>query len=413
MKIFRQIFSYTTVNIVNACIPFLLLPFLTSNLSTDAYGKLSLLQVFQTILMPFVLLNFYGLVTIEYSKMKSTVFNSFISSISLVPICGFFFVSLIVLIFNERFACYLNVDKYWIFVSPFYILLQAFPLLLPVIFQASKNVKKYALFKISLSIVNIISTIFFIAFLGFGWEGRIFALIFTQTVFSIVAIIIMFRANFISLSFDVEYVRQALKFGIPLIPHTLSGTLLVSADRLVLAKYLSADFVGIYTVSFQIAFVVSLIASSVNQAWVPELFELLNNKPDMIKKRKIVKQSYLLILLMFAISLASIAVIPLIYKVFVNERYHDGVTVARLLAIAFFLQGTYFMFTNYIFYSKKTHILSGLTLISAISLLALNYFLVPYFGILGSAYSAICGWLMLVILAFLVARKLYPMPWVK
>jgi O-antigen/teichoic acid export membrane protein len=62
MSLRKQILSYSGVNIINASVPFLLLPILTSYLSPSDYGILSLVQLLMALAFPIVL-NAQSLIT--------------------------------------------------------------------------------------------------------------------------------------------------------------------------------------------------------------------------------------------------------------------------------------------------------------------------------------------------------------
>ena len=96
---------------------------------------------------------------------------------------------------------------------------------------------------------------------------------------------------------------------------------------------------------------------------------------------------------------------------FIDVKYYSGINLSRLIAIAFLFQGFYFMVTNYIFYVKKTHLLSMLTISAAAVLMTLNYVMIPIYGMYGSAYAMITGYILWFILTFLIANKVYKMPW--
>jgi O-antigen/teichoic acid export membrane protein len=97
--------------------------------------------------------------------------------------------------------------------------------------------------------------------------------------------------------------------------------------------------------------------------------------------------------------------------VFIDESYHSGLLVSRILAIGFLFQGFYFMFTNYIFYSKKTKYLSFITLFSSIIVVLSNFYFINLIGVLGAAYALVISYMALCLLTAYFANKLVPMPW--
>ena len=411
MNLSRHIFSYSMANIINSAVPFFLLPVLTSYLNPAEFGTLSLIQLLLTLALPFVLMNVHGLFMIEFSKLSREDFISFTSTMIWIPVLGFLALEVIFLFFSTYISNLFNIPEKWVLYTPIFVLFQSIPMMIPVLFQAKKQPLNYAFFKIALTIANFgISILLVVVFLE-GWEGRIWGIFLSYLLFTVIGLFILYRLELLRLSISFTFMKSAMKFGLPLIPHTLAGVLLAMSDRIFLANMLGVEEVGIYSVAFQMGSMVTIIMSSINQAWVPHLYELLNNNPSFDDKEKIVIQTYKIMLLMTGITLVFILIIPFVFKMFIDVKYYSGINLSRLIAIAFLFQGFYFMVTNYIFYVKKTHLLSMLTISAAAVLMTLNYVMIPIYGMYGSAYAMITGYILWFILTFLIANKVYKMPW--
>lgn len=411
MKLYKQILSYSVANIITSSVPLVLLPILTWHLNPEEFGLLSLVQLLMMFSLPFVLLNIHGLFVIEYSKLNKEEFVKFISSMIWIPIFGYLGLEMVFWKFQYLLATFFNVPQQMILWVPFFALMQSMPTLIPVLFQAKKDPLKYSLYKIGMSITNLCLSVFFVVALNYGWEGRLWGIILSYVVFSIIGIVILKYMSLLRLIFSVKYIKDSLRFGIPLIPHAVAGSMLMMLDRAFLSNMLGIKHVGVYSVAFQIAGVISVLVTSINQAWVPQLYEKLNKNPSDILKREIVRDSYKIILVMVFIVTCFIFVVPIVFDVFIDSKYHEGKFAAGIIAIAFLFQGFYLMVTNYIFYAKKTYILSILTLCSLIVLAALNYFFIPRYGMLGSAYALLVTWLVFFVLVWFFSNKVYRMPW--
>lgn len=411
MNLIKQIFSYSAANIFNAAVPFFLLPVMTAYLLPEEYGLLSLILMLQTLSLPLVLVNFYGVVIIEYSKIPLDEFPAFISSILVIPILGFIVVEIFFLVFAGYLAAFFKVPVFWVRVTPVFVLLQALPQALLAVFQAEKKPLNFGLFQIFLTVANLSFSVLFVVVFKHGLAGRLWGIFLSFALFNAVALIVLKRKKLLDLSLKITYIKETLKFGVPLIPHSMSGTLLALSDRIFLAHMLSVKDVGIYSVSFQIASIITILTSSVNQAWAPDLFEKLNLKPDIKAKKKLVGQTYKMMLGMFLITILFILFVPFLFSLFVDQKYHDGQVLSVLISVGFLFKGFYFLVTNYIFYVKKTHLLSLMTIISVAVLIGLNFVLVPVYGMYGSAYSMIISWFLFFILTWVLSNKIYPMPW--
>lgn len=411
MNLAKNIFSYSMANIVNAAVPFFLLPVLTSYLNPEEFGVLSLVQLLFTLSLPFVLMNIHGLFIIEYSKLSQDKFKSFVSTMILIPLAGFVILELIFFIFSTQLAELFNIPEKWVLYAPIIVLAQSIPTMIPVLFQAKKQPLNYAIFKIALTIVNLGLSLFFVVTLLEGLDGRLFGIFSSYMVFTFIGLVILYRLNLLKFKVSFSFMKDALNFGVPLIPHTLAGIFLAMSDRIFLSNMLGNEAVGIYSVAFQLSSAIAIIMASINQAWVPHLYEELNANPSIEIKRKIVIQSYKIMGFMSLIALCFILIISFVYQIFIDERYHSGINLARLLAVGFMFQGFYFMVTNYIFYMKESSLLSMVTISAAVVLMVLNYILIPLYGIYGSAYAMIIGWSLLFLFTWKISNRIYLMPW--
>jgi len=411
MTIKNQMLSYTGVNILNAAVPFMLLPILTAYLNPSDYGLLSLIQLLMVISLPIILMNTHGLLTIEYSKLSLEEFQSLVSTIIWIPIVGFLFLELLFFVFESYIIKYFHIPIEYIYLIPLFVLLQAIPTIVPIVFQAKKEPLNFGKYKISLTIVNILLSLLLVVTFGYGWEGRLWGIVGSFALFTFVGLIILFKLNLLRFTLNKFYLKSALQFGLPLIPHSIAGTFLAMSDRIFLVNMLGEDSVGIYSVAFQVASTVTIIMSSINQAWAPNLFEKLNNNPTIKDKKNIVKTTYKIMGIMTIITLLFILSSSLIFNLFIDERYYEGKTLSKYISIAFLFQGFYFMITNYIFYSKKTYILSYLTFFSVLIVFSSHYFLIKIYGVIGATYAMLIVWFMFFIIIWIASNKIYPMPW--
>lgn len=411
MNIKKQVMSYAGVNIINASIPFMLLPILTTFLSPSDYGVLSLIQVLVAISLPLVMLNSGGLVKIEFSKLSHFELQSLVSSIIYIPIFSLILLELLFYLFSEYISLKFPIPNDFLFIIPVLVFVQAIPTIVMSIFQAKKQPLNYGKYKISLTILNLSLSIILIVTFSLSWQGRLYGILLSYFIFSIIALVLLIKLDLLRFYFDFDIFKKALMFGVPFIPHAIASVLLSMSGRIFLASHLGTDAVGIYSVAFQVSSATLIVFTSINQAWSPILYEKLNNNPSMENKIEIVKLTYKTMLAMFVFYLSFISLSPHFLVFIINEKFMEAKELLPLISTAFLLQGFYFMIVNYIIYTKKTYILSLLTTFCSIVSLILSYYLIDRFGLFGSAYSLITTWLVFLVIAWCVSNKIYPMPW--
>lgn len=405
----KNIFSYSTINMLNASVPFFLLPILTAYLSTDEYGYLSVYQLLIMMLLPFITINIASAVNVEYFKLEGDELEKYISSVVVLPVLLWLLFSVIFYFASPFIEELLHLPSEMLYLLPTFALMQHVPQLLMSLSQVKIDIKMFAFFKLGIAVVNFLVTLLFVITFLQGWEGRLYAILVAYSLFTAIGIYVLHRYNYISLNIQYSYIKNALAFGMPLIPHTLAATLLSMADRLIMAKMLKMEYVGIYSVAFQLSAILMIVMASINQAWVPHLFAKL--KKGETENHNIVRSTYLIMSVMLLLYLLFLLVSPFIFDLLIDSSYEQGKTYIKYIALGFLFQGFYLMSTNFLFFNKKTSVLSSLTILSAIINIILSIYFIKQFGAIGSAYAMSITWILFWILTWITSQKYHPMPW--
>ena len=109
------------------------------------------------------------------------------------------------------------------------------------------------------------------------WKGQLIGQAVATVLFALLSFGFIYRRGYLQFSFDRSYIKDALKFGIPLIPHALSGWFRTGVDRIFLTSFIGTSATGIYSVGYQFGFIVGIVAAAFNQAYSPYLYKKLNN----------------------------------------------------------------------------------------------------------------------------------------
>lgn len=162
--------------------------------------------------------------------------------------------------------------------------------------------------------------------------------------------------------------------------------------------------------AFQISLALILVYDSLNKAFVPLLFSLLS-KNDSVDKDKIVKFSYLLFLSCITFGIAAYFISPYILILVSNENYILATSFIGLLCIGQSFQGLYLVVTNYIFFMKKTYLLSIVTITSGIINVILIYLFIDKYQLLGVSMAFCISMALRFLFTWILAQYIYPMPW--
>ena len=346
-SLFKSSSVYTISSIINASIPFILLPILTRRLSPSDYGIVAMFQLLVSIIYPFIGINLEGAIARKYYDNLNTDFSRYIGSCFVISIVSFVIISIIFYANLKWLAHLVSLPENWMI----FVLLTAFSqfsiAVLLVLYQTSLKPIKYGIIQISQSVLNILLTLLFIIYYKKTWEGRLEAIFISTFFFAILSIFLLIKSNKINLRSEKANYLHALKFGLPLIPHAIGAMLFTSIDRFFLTKKFGLEQTGNYTVAYQIGAIVSIITVAFNNAFVPWLYENLK-KNDFDLKVKIVKFTYVYFFILITGAILLLVSFPLIVNLFINNKYNTVNSYSLFIVLGLVFQGMYFMVTNYI-----------------------------------------------------------------
>lgn len=279
------------------------------------------------------------------------------------------------------------------------------------VFQAREQAIHYAAIQISLALCWGALSLFFAGVLGWGWTSRAVAQLIALSV----------ACGFVGALLRREHVLDTrdktlanmgvlLRFGVPLVPHSLAAALMSSADRLVLSGYVGAEAAGLYFAAFQWAAVLSVGALAANQAWVPWLYRRLAANSE-TSRREVVRATYginaILMLCAAMVAVSGQWLLPWV----AGPAYLPSVQLLYLLAPAAAFSGMYYFATNHLFYKGRTGLLSAVTVSCSAVLVLLMLWWVPQHGATGAAAAVLVGNALYWASTWLASQWVSPMPW--
>jgi len=404
---------YLVSNILNAIIPFALLPVLTRYLNPEEYGEVAMFQTLLGALSAFIGLSMQGAAGRKFydGNHKKEDLAEFIGSCLQILMITSLISLIVLMLFSSQFSEWLGLDNKWILLAVLVTTSNVVVQLRLGQWQVRKQAMRYGALQISRSLLNVIISLALVVVLMKGADGRISAQVWTAAIFAVLALWLLKQGSL--LSFFVwrpDYIREALRFGVPLIPHVGGMFLLASVDRFVINSELGLAQTGVYMVAVQFATALALVFDAINKAYVPWLFERLKRDQEH-EKRQIVRLTYGWYVLILCGGGLAFLIGPWLVTLVAGEDYARAGDVIGWLALGHIFGGMYLMVTNYIFFSKRTGLLSLVTMFSGLLNVALLFFLIGTYGLEGAAYSFCIAMAIRFLLTWLVAQKRHPMPW--
>lgn len=276
--------------------------------------------------------------------------------------------------------------------------------------QVRKKVKPYGIFQVSQALLNTSLSLVFVTVLYLGATGRILAIVITTAVFALFALVFLIKNNLLRVCWRPDMAREALRFGVPLIPHIVGLFLLNTVDRAVITSELGIDKAGIYMVAIQVSMAISIILDAVNKTFVPWLFERLK-LGNAVEKQKVVKVTYgYYSLLAFGVVISFLWADDALLLI-AGADYSEASYLVAWVVLAKGFHGGYLMVTNYLFYTKNTGILSSITISCGLLNVALLFLFINKWELLGVAWAYCFSKLVQWLVTWFYANRQVPMPW--
>ena len=414
LRVSRHSSNYFVGQILTKSLGFLLIPLYTRFLVPTDYGIFAMVSSVVSVAVVFYTLGLRGSFSRFYWDYKDDrqelgeFFTTILSFVAGVSILG----TVLLLVFGRSFFAVIMkgvpFDPY-IRIGILLALFGVFPPFWTTLCRVREKSFTYVIFTTASFLLVTGLSIYFVAFLKEGALGRLKGQLYGLIVFALLSIALLGRDLVPSISF--QKLRAALKYGLPLVPHNLSGWIMNLLDRLILGGYQGLANVGIYNIGYTLGGVMGMAVTAFNLAYSPYFMKKLTEQGDAAKPTIArIATLWTAVMVFFAtgISVFSWEIV----HVMTPAAYHDAWKVVPIIALAFLFQGMYFMTVAPLFYNKKfTRYVPIGSLSGAGANVLINFLLIPHYGMLGAAAATAASYLLMFILAHILAKAAYAVPY--
>lgn len=409
-ELFKNTFVYVSTRLINKLIPFFIVPILTIYLSPSDYGVTSTYGAYLSFLLIGIHLSMTGAVNVSFFQLSNHAIQVYIANVILIVVVNAILVMGVVFFFLEDISGALEIPKVWLIIGVCLVFVKFFSELNSILWQVEKKVKPFAIYQILLTFFSTLLVLTLVVKYKMGWQGKLIGETVVLAFFSIVSFLIIYRRGYLRFEFNQKFIKDALRFGIPLLPHALSSWLKNGVDKLLLTMMIGTSATGLYAVGYQFAFILGMIAISFNQSFSPYLYRKLASISKE-EKIKLVKMTYAYFVAMLLLATAISMMMPVFISFFLDKRFLQSIEFIPWLVFGFAFYGMYFMVVNYIFYVKKTFVLSIITLLTGVIHVGLSYTLIKINGAVGAAQATTLSFFITFVLVWIWSAKVYQMPW--
>lgn len=386
-----QLLDFGAGPIIGMVISFFTVPVTTRLLAPAEYGKASLFTLTITLFNLIVLLGFDQAYVRFYNQKDISKKELFDNSI-FIPSVFCSFVIIIILVFQKPISILLF-EQYEA------VIMNLFVLYLPAVMvsrfaQLSLRMelkgKLYSFVNVFQKIVNFSVLLLFLLFYQKTFKSIIYATIVSDSITC--GFLLFLTRNSVKFSkpkLDKSLLKEFSRYALPLVPASLMAWIMSSFDKVALKSWSTFEQLGLYSAAFKIVTVFSIINTIFTTTWTPIAYKWYENDAPNEKYESVgsIVLSSMIILYIIIILCRKWIILLL------GEAYRDSSESLVLLLFYPIMTMVSAVTGQGVGFAKKNIYNVYVWIISSITNLVGNYFMVPKFGAMGAAATTFASYI--------------------
>jgi O-antigen/teichoic acid export membrane protein len=265
----------------------------------------------------------------------------------------------------------------------------------------------FTFFTIGRIVIQVVASVIMVVWLHWGIYGVLAGTLVSSTIMNFAALPTYWSK--MSLKIDPRLIRAMLAMAIPALITGSVFFFLKLSDRWIIMRYpwWGKREVGLYTAAFQLSQPVYVVMTAFNMAWPQWHYSRLSNP---VEHKQLVARSgtYFIALCVFILA-AMAAVMPLMIRVLLHSPAYWSVGPTTLiLTLANVLYCLYYVLWVGCNVAKKNRRIPFITAIASAANIALNFALIPKYGMVAAAWTTVLGFAILCAGVYVLSQKYYP-----
>ena len=247
------------------------------------------------------------------------------------------------------------------------------------------KIKLYSVSNFILGISTIILNIVFILALNAGAEGLLWANTIANAFTAIVILAILKLPKYIG-KIDKPLMKDMIKYSIPLVPNSISWSIINMSDRIILTQMVSSAANGIYAMANKFPNIINVLYGYFYTAWKESAAKIVkeDNKNQYYNSIYHDAKRFL-----YAVTICLIAVMPFAFPIFINEAYDEAYVYIPIVMIATYYSNLSSFYGGIFSAYKDTKIMGTTTIVAAVINLVIDLLLVNSLKIYAACFSTL------------------------
>lgn len=212
---------------------------------------------------------------------------------------------------------------------------------------------------------------------------------------------------------ESSQLRDYVAYGLPLVVTFGLGWVIASSDRLIIAWLLDEAAAGVYAVGYDLPQqTLGLVLTIINTAAHPLATRRLEHEGVEAAGAQMHRNGELITTFAFTGAAALVALAPQLVELIVGSAFREGaLAVLPWVAVSAAVAGLKAFHFDIAFHlMRQSRWLVITTTIAALANVALNFLLIPAYGIVGAAWATLTAFVVACVASAILGRRLFPMP---
>jgi O-antigen/teichoic acid export membrane protein len=218
-----------------------------------------------------------------------------------------------------------------------------------------------------------------------------------------VACLVISRKN-VSFSMDRDMLAEGLFFAFPLVSNYLAHQVLAVSDRFVIDVFHGSGAVGIYSIAYRFASVLVMVNLAMNRSLTPIVNRSCRDlaRGAGVRDEKRVRRGLGDSMMFFAtvvvvLGIIAIALSPELVRYIMASQYAASASLTSWVILGAVMQGFSLVTVHVLLYHRRTGLLAGITVATALLNILLNLIFVPAHGPLAAAVTTLACYAILAV----------------